>query len=61
MFNILLNNFQNLHVTPRGVLDIPISFSPDELRKFDVNLVVTARREARMNWAEKDSKYLIFF
>lgn len=56
VINVLLNSLQNLHVPPKGALDIPISFSPDELRQFNYNLLITARREARMSWVEKDPK-----
>ena len=56
VFNILLDKLQNLHVGPRGVLDIPIVFTPNELRRYDVRLIVSARREARMSWIEQDSK-----
>ena len=57
VFNILLDKLQNLHVGPRGVLDIPIVFTPNELRRYDVRLIVSARREARMSWIEQDPKY----
>lgn len=53
-FNILLNKFENVHVSPRGILDIPIVFSPNELKSYNVYLIITARREGRMNWAEKN-------
>lgn len=54
IFNILMNNVASVHVPPRGSLDIPIVFKPNELRSYSVNLVVSARREARMSWNEKD-------
>lgn len=56
VFNILLNKFENVHVSPKGILDIPIVFSPNELKCYNVNLVVTARREGRMNWIEQEPK-----
>jgi hypothetical protein len=52
-----LDKLQNLHVGPRGVLDIPIVFTPNELRRYDVRLIVSARREASMSWIEQDPKY----
>jgi hypothetical protein len=55
-FNILLNNLENVHVSPKAILDIPIVFSPSEMRRFNLNLIITARREARMNWAEQAAK-----
>lgn len=55
-FNILLNKFENVHVSPRGILDIPIVFSPNELKSYNVYLIITARREGRMNWAEKNPR-----
>ena len=56
VFNILLDNLQNIHVGPKAVLDIPVVFTPNELKRFEVSLVVTARREARMSWIEQDPK-----
>lgn len=56
VFNILLDKLQSLHVGPRGVLDIPIVFTQNELRRYDVKLIVSARREARMSWVEQDPK-----
>lgn len=54
VFNILLDRLQSVHVGPKAVLDIPIVFTPNELRRYEVSLVVTARREARMSWIEQD-------
>ena len=58
IFNIILKTMQNIHVRPKGTLDIPIVFTPKELRKYEVNLVVSARREARMSWIEPESRYI---
>lgn len=55
-FNILLNSLENVHVSPRAILDIPIVFTPMQMKRYNVNLVVSARREARMNWAEQTTK-----
>lgn len=52
IFNILIDTLMNLHVSPKSTLDIPIIFTPSELKRYDINLVVTARREARMSWVE---------
>ena len=61
VFNILLDNLQSIHVAPKAVLDIPVVFTPNELKRFEVSLVVTARREARMSWIEQDPKYIYTF
>ncbi|CAF0834043.1 unnamed protein product [Brachionus calyciflorus] len=54
VFNILLSKFENVHVSPKAILDIPIVFSPNELKSYNVFLIVTARREGRMNWVEQN-------
>jgi hypothetical protein len=56
VFNLLLNSLDNIHMPPKASLDIPIVFSPVELRSYNVNLVVSARREARMSWNEKETR-----
>jgi hypothetical protein len=56
VFNLLLNSLESIHMPPKGSLDIPIVFSPVELRAYNINLVVSARREARMSWNEKDNR-----
>jgi hypothetical protein len=59
VYNILLDKLQNIHVPPKEMLDIPILFTPNDLKRFDAFMVVTARREARMSWVEQDSRYNI--
>ena len=56
VYNILLDKLQNIHVSPKAMLDIPILFTPNDLKRFDAFMVVTARREARMSWSEQDSR-----
>lgn len=56
IFNILLESLQNLHLSPRSILEIPVMFCPTEMKKYNVNLVVLAKREAQMSWLEPESK-----
>lgn len=50
-FNILLNNLENVYVEAKSVLDIPIVYTPTEMKRHNVNLIVSARRsDADMNW-----------
>jgi hypothetical protein len=32
-------------------------FCPDEMKKYSLNLIVSAKREAQMSWLEPESKY----
>jgi hypothetical protein len=56
IFNILLESLQNLHLSPRSILEIPVMFCPTQMQKYNVNLVVLAKREAQMSWLEPESK-----
>ena len=53
-FNILLNNLENICINSKSSLDIPIVFTPSEMKRYNINLVIASRREAGMNWIEKD-------
>jgi hypothetical protein len=53
-FNILLDVTENLRVPPKGTLDIPVVFCPEELKQYKCTLALKARREAKMSWADKE-------
>ena len=52
VLNILLENLKNVHMSPKSILDIPVLFNPSEMKKYNVRLVVTARREGQKSWQE---------
>ena len=56
VFNLLLNELEGISVPPKGALDIPIVFSPVELKSYRLNLVLTARRESRTSWNENEQQ-----
>jgi hypothetical protein len=56
VFNILMNSMESVHVPPKAALDIPIVFSPIELKSYKLSLAISTRREARMSWDEKNKK-----
>ena len=53
-FNILLDSTYNVRVPPKGTLDVPVVFCPEELKQYKCTLVLTARREARMSWKDEN-------
>lgn len=53
-FNILLDYTENIRVPPKGTVDIPVVFCPEELKQYKCTILITVRREARMSWADKD-------
>lgn len=55
-FNILLNGLENVLVEAKSILDIPIVFTPTEMKRFNVNLIVTATRGEKLSWEENDSE-----
>lgn len=55
VFSILLENLKNVYMSPKSILDIPVLYNPSEMNKYDINLVVNARREGRMSWVEPES------
>ena len=58
-FNILLDLTENVRVIPKGTLDVPVVFCPEELKQYKCTLALKARREAKMSWADKDELNLI--
>lgn len=58
-FNILLNNLENVRVEAKSVLDIPIVYTPTEMKRHAISLVVEARRgEDEYSWGiSRDQKY----
>lgn len=54
MFSILLENMKNVHMSPKSILDIPVLFNPTEMKKYNLKLVVIARREGLKSWEEPE-------
>jgi hypothetical protein len=52
-FKIPWDNVKSVHVAPLSLLEIPIIFTPNELKRYNVRLTVTAKREGRMSWVDK--------
>jgi hypothetical protein len=56
-FNILIDNLKDILVPARSILDIPITYRPTEMKRYNTNLVVTARQAAGMSWSDNDTRF----
>ncbi len=52
--NILLETVKRVHMSPKSILDIPVLFNPTEMKRYNIKLVVTARREGDKSWQEPE-------
>ena len=49
-FCLLLKHTTSLRLGPKSNIDIPISFAPEDMRRFDAYISVTIRQEDGSPW-----------
>lgn len=49
-FSLLLKHIQGVRVGPKSRLDIPISFAPEDMYKYEAVCTITVCKEDRSPW-----------
>jgi hypothetical protein len=49
-FCLLLKDISSIRLGPKSILDLPISFSPEEMRMFEAECIVNVRQEDGSTW-----------
>ncbi len=49
-FCLLMKQKEGIHLGPKNMLDIPISFSPEDMKKFQAECVLTVTKEDGGEW-----------
>ena len=49
-FSLLMKQTEDIEIGPKSVLDIPISFSPDDMSKKEAIVTIAIRRRDGGNW-----------
>ena len=49
-FCLLLKDTSSIHLGPKSILDLPISFSPEEMKMSEAECVITVCQEYGTKW-----------
>lgn len=58
-FCLLLKQRESgLRVGPKGTLEIPVSFGPEDMQKFEAQIVVSVQKEDGTTWTAYPAEYV---